>query len=129
MKRFAFAALALCLGLSAAAAQMAPVTPDGAPIPSAPAPSASGPATNGTPANAGAAAATSGKEARQQCRDAAIAQGLRGEARKADVKECVAKARPDLVTATQCREQGKAKGLADKELRVFVRLCKASAQP
>ena len=129
MKQIAFAAFALCLGISAAAAQMAPVTPGGQPIPAAPAPAGSGPATNGTPPAPGAAAAApTGKEVRQQCRDAAIAKGLRGDARKTDVKDCFAKARPDLAAANQCREEGKAKGLADKELKAFVKQCKTGAQ-
>lgn len=92
-----------------------------------PAPAGSGPATNGTPP-APSAAAPTGKEARQQCRDAAIAKGLRGDARKTDVKDCFAKARPDLAAANQCREEGKAKGLADKELKAFVKQCKTAAQ-
>ena len=129
MKRIGWAALAFCAGISAAAAQMAPVTPDGQPLPAAPAPAGSGPATNGTPATPGpAAAARPGKEVRQQCRDAAIAKGLRGDPRKADVKDCFARARPDLAAANQCREQGKTKGLADKELKAFIKQCKTGAQ-
>ncbi len=118
MKHFTIAALALCLGLSAALAQTTTPVPD--PIP---APATSPPQTTG-----GASAQPNGKEAHLQCRNEAIAKGLKGPARKADVQGCFAKARPDLAAAQQCREQAKAKGLADKELRAFVKQCKTGAQ-
>ena len=101
MKRVLIAALLGALALGAASAQTA------APDPSA------------TPSAASAPAAPmSGKQAREQCKADAKAQGLKGEARKTAVQDCFAKARPDLAKAQQCRKYGKAKGLADarKEL-------------
>ena len=74
-----------------------------------------------------AAATPSAKEARAQCKADAKAQGLKGDARKAAVEDCFAKARPDIAAAKKCREEGKAKGLADKELKAYVKTCKADA--
>jgi hypothetical protein len=64
------------------------------------------------------------KEARAQCRADAASQGLRGAALKGYVKECFAKARPDLAAAAQCRAQGKAQGLSGDDLKAFARKCK-----
>jgi len=109
MKPFLIAALSLGLGLAAAEAQ----TPTPSPEP--------------TDAPADMSKMT-GKEVRAQCRDQAAAQGLEGEARKAAVQDCFAKARPDLAQRQKCREQGKSKGLADADLKAYVKTCVAGAQ-
>jgi psiF repeat len=114
MKRFAFAMLALGLGLGAANAQNAAPAPEPAPA--------------GSAAPVAPAAKQTGKEVRAQCKADAKSQGLKGDARKAAVDDCFAKARPDLAEARKCRQDGKAKGLADAELKAFVKQCKVAAQ-
>ena len=121
MNRILVAALAVGLGLSAAAAQTAPETPPpGAAAPATPAPAATAPAV---PQPGAAPSQMTGPEARAKCRADAEAQGLKGAARQAAVQDCFAKARPDLAKRQQCRMQGKAAGLAGNTLHVFVQKC------
>jgi len=68
------------------------------------------------------------KEVRAQCREEGAAQGLKGKDLKASVKECFAKARPDLAAAQVCREKGKDQGLSGPELKDFVKKCKKGEQ-
>jgi glucose/arabinose dehydrogenase len=105
----------LALGLSLAAAQAQTPAPE-------PTPAAS-PAPVAAPD-----AKLTGKEVREQCRAEAIAQGLKGPARKTAVDDCFAKARPDLAQAQKCRRDGKDQGLADKELRKYVKHCVAESK-
>ena len=107
MKRLLIAAFVVALGVAAASAQ-----------------TASAPTPTDTPA--ASAATQTPKEVRAQCKSDAKAQGLKGDARKAAVQDCFAKARPDLAKAQQCRQEGKAKGLAKKELKAYVEQCKAA---
>jgi len=119
MNRILVAALAVGLGLSAAAAQTAPEAPPPGAAPAATAPAA--------PAPSAAPTQMTGPEARAKCRADAEAQGLKGAARQAAVQDCFAKARPDLAKRQQCRMQGKAAGLAGNTLHVFVQKCIAGA--
>ncbi len=136
MRRLAAAAFVLSLGLAAAHAQTAPDagSPPGAPSAQPPAtqpteapPPAQPPAMQPSGAATAPAAQPTGKEVRAQCRADAIAQGLKGPARKAAVDDCFAKARPDLAKRQQCVKEGKAQGLADKPLHQFVRKCVTGA--
>jgi hypothetical protein len=127
MNRILVAALAVGLGVSAAAAQTAPEAPPPAAPPGAAAPAApEAPAPAATVPAApqpGAPSQMTGPEARAKCRADAEAQGLKGAARQAAVQDCFARARPDLAKRQQCHMQGKAAGLAGNTLRVFMQKC------
>ncbi len=115
MNRLFAASLIFVVGLAFAHAQTAPEP--GAPTasPQSGAPSEAQPGQT--------APQLSGKEVRANCRANAVAQGLKGPARKAAVEDCFANARPDLAKRNTCRAQGKAQGLTDKPLRQFVKQC------
>ena len=68
------------------------------------------------------------KEVRAQCREEGKAQGLKGKDLKASVKDCFAKARPDLAAGQACRDKGKEQGLSGPELKDFVKKCKKGEQ-
>ena len=108
-------AAAFSLAASAASAQTtspAPAVPAAAPTPAAP---AAIPTTkNGKPR---------AKELRAACRDEAKGQGLKGDARKQAVADCVIKQRPDLAARMQCSMDPKAKGLDREAKRAFIKDC------
>jgi hypothetical protein len=88
--------------------------------------------TDGAPASPPNAAASSLRDTvrqiRQTCREDAIARGLIGDARGADIDACFTRARPDIAKAYQCRKEGMAKQLVGNELFAYVKKCKSGAQ-
>lgn len=114
--------LVLALACAPALAQTAP-PPDQAPPADQSAPTGAAP-----PAGAPATAKPSAKELVAGCRDEAKGKGLKGDAFKASVHDCVAAQRPKLADRMQCRQQGKAQGLADDALKAFVKDCVAQAK-
>lgn len=96
----------------------------------APPPAGAAPADQGPPPGAAAAAPgkPSGKELIASCRADSKAKGLKGDALRAAVDECVGAERPKLAARLQCHQQGKAKGLAGDELKSFVKSCVAEGQ-
>ena len=109
MRILTFSALVMFLSGAAALAQ----TPAPAPLPV--------PAV-GQPAQP-AEAKMKPKEVRAACKEEALAQGLRGKARKASVQACFAAKRPDLAAKGDCRRQGKTQGLSGPALKDFVKTC------
>ena len=112
MNNLLIAACALTLSVGAAFAQMAPdptATPAAAPTTAVP-----------------SAVPQTGKEVRAQCRADAVAQGLKGRARKASVNSCFSQARPDLAKAQQCRKDATAKGLVGPARKSAVMACRAA---
>jgi hypothetical protein len=63
------------------------------------------------------------KEVRAACRAEAKGQGLKGDARKQAVADCVVKQRPDLAARMQCSMDPKAKGLDRDAKRAFIKDC------
>jgi len=63
------------------------------------------------------------KTARQACRQDAIGQNLKGQARKDSVQSCMQQKYPVLAKRKTCHDQGTAKGLEKKALRDFVKQC------
>ncbi|MGA2793515.1 MAG: hypothetical protein ABSE69_08265 [Roseiarcus sp.] len=115
--------LAVALACAPAAAQTSPPPADQGPPPDAaasegPAPAA---ASDGKP---------SPKELIASCRAAAKAKGLKGDALKASLDECVGAQRPKLAARLECRQKGKAQGVADDQLKAYVKSCLAQgSQP
>ncbi|NLS01082.1 PsiF repeat-containing protein [Rhizobium sp. P38BS-XIX] len=66
------------------------------------------------------------KTARQACRQDAVGQGLKGQARKDSVKSCLQQKYPILAKRKTCHDEGTTKGLEKKALRDFVKQCVAA---
>jgi hypothetical protein len=83
------------------------------------------PATTPPPAAAPAADPMSmkPKEVRAQCRDQAIAQGLKGPARKAAIEDCFLKQRPDMADREKCRTDPAMKGKDKDERKALMKEC------
>jgi hypothetical protein len=58
-----------------------------------------------------------------QCIAAAKEKGLRGDARKDAINNCIAAQRPDLAARRECFQKGKAQNLAGDAFKAFVRQC------
>ena len=87
---------------------------------------AAGPSAAQTPAPEAAAPSGAGqdtKDVRATCRESAKSEGLKGDAMRKAVSECVVKVRPDLADRERCRMDGFAKGLRKEGLRDFVKDC------
>jgi hypothetical protein len=76
-----------------------------------------------SPTRAGRPTPTQIRAAREECRQQANGQSLRGSARANHLRSCFAAKMPTVVKRTACRKQGKAKGLSQASLRSFVRGC------
>ncbi len=105
---------ALCLALSAASAQTNAPAPTSAPVTTPVAPSDVPLTKNGKPR---------AKELRAACRDEAKGQGLKGDARKQAVVDCVSTQRPDLAARLKCGMDPQAKGLDKEAKRAFIKDC------
>ncbi|HYP57083.1 MAG TPA: PsiF repeat-containing protein [Beijerinckia sp.] len=108
----------LCAGPVLAQTQ-APASPA---APSTPVAKTQAPVASTTPAKT-TDARPQAKEVRAECKDEIRTQGLKGQAGKQAVSDCVVKERPDLAAQEQCRTDPKTKGM-DKEAReAFVKDC------
>jgi hypothetical protein len=79
-------------------------------------------------AAAGSAATPTAKELIGACRADARAKGLRGDALKSAVRDCVGAQRPKLAERMQCRQQAKAQGLSGDAMKAAVKTCMAGAK-
>ena len=110
------------LVLSPAFAQSNP-PPDQGPPPAVDqgAPGAAAPSTGG----AMGGGKPSAKDLIASCRNDSRAKGLRGDALKSAVHDCVAAQSPKAAARLDCRLQGKAQGKSGDDLKAFVRSCMA----
>ena len=90
------------------------------------------PADQGAPPDAGSGGAPpagGGKSATKElvagCRSDAKAKGLKGDALKSAVDDCVGAQNPKAAARLECRQKGKAQGLAGDDLKAFVKTCAA----
>ncbi len=113
MKTQMFIILASALYAGAACAQME--SPAATPAPAANASTAAAPAADG--------AKQKPKEVLASCRDEAKSQGLKGEARKTAVQDCVVKQRPDLAAWEKCRTDPDMKGKDKEERKALMKEC------
>ncbi len=119
-QRFAWT-LATMLFAGAASAQTS--TPDAAP-PAAP-------AASGTPAPALTPAQQANQDRikgeRQTCRTDAMGKGIKGEALRAAVMECMAKVDPPVAKRMKCRQAAEAQNLSGDAMKNAVRSCMQSS--
>ena len=129
MRHFALAFLA---GLAATspiavvpglAQTAAPLSPSPTPPPTA---ADANPAAPSPTVAAPSDAQQSIRSVRETCRETAKSDGLKGDAIRKAVSDCVVRVRPDLAGREQCRLDGFAKGLRKEELRAFVKDCAKS---
>jgi hypothetical protein len=113
MKTPMFIVLASALYAGAALAQTA--SPPAAPAPAETAPTATAPIAAG--------AKQKPKEVLASCREEAKSQGLKGDARKTAVQECVVKQRPDLAAWEKCRTDPEMKGNPKDERKALMKEC------
>jgi hypothetical protein len=109
---------------SAPAATPPPSTPPAsAPAATTPVPQARPRATVHGPSRAARPTPAQIRAAREECRQEANTQRLRGSERAARLRSCFAAKMPTVVKRTACRKQAKAKGLAQASFRSYVRAC------
>ncbi len=66
------------------------------------------------------------KEVRAACKTEAESKSIaKGEPRKAFMRECIGKQRPDLVKAFDCRKEAKEKNLDKDARKAFMKECRA----
>jgi hypothetical protein len=68
------------------------------------------------------------KEVREQCREQADGQGLKGKAKKAAVEECFLKMRPDLEAREKCRMDPSMKGKDKDERKALMKECMTNSK-
>jgi hypothetical protein len=120
--------IALCSGLFVLLAFAPVVAQTAAPAPDQ---SAAPAARSVVPSDAasGSAAKPTAKDLIAGCRADARGKGLKGDALKSAVRDCVGAQRPKLAERMQCRQQAKAQGLTDDALKAAVKTCMAAAKP
>lgn len=70
-------------------------------------------------------AKSSAKDLIASCRSDARAKGLKGDALKSAVNDCVGAQQPKTAARLECRQQGKAQGKSGDDLKAFVKSCVA----
>ena len=68
------------------------------------------------------------KVVRERCRGEIQAGGLKGEARRQAMGECVVKARPDKASQVRCAMDPQTKGMDREARRAFVKDCASRAK-
>jgi hypothetical protein len=120
--------IAFCSGLIVMLAFTPVVAQTAAPAPDQGAAPAAGSVVPSGAAS-GSAAKPTAKELIASCRADARGKGLKGDALKAAVRDCVAAQRPKLAARMQCRQQAKAQGLTGDAVKAAVETCMAAAKP